>query len=481
MTKYYAAIDLGATSGRVVLASVSDGVVQLEVVHRFPNRLISLLGHCYWDIYALFDSILHGLSLIAKHNGTVESIGVDTWGVDVVLVGKDGQLLGAPFSYRDPHTTGASARFFERFSPEELYDITGLQVMDINTLFKLDTMRRNDSSALRAAEHILFMPDAIAYLLTGKMATEYTIASTGAIVNAKERQLDGRLLEAVGVDAEAFAPMVFPGTAIGRLSAEVQRITGLPAVKVVAVGSHDTASAVAAVPATSREFAFLSSGTWSLMGIEVDSPIINERSRSLNFTNEGGVNCSIRFLKNICGLWLLERCRAEWGEVDYDTLLAEALDCAPFRSLIFPDAPLFANPLSMTSAIAEFCKATSQVVPSSRGEFTRCIFESLSLRYRQVFDDLQSLAPFSLSVLHIIGGGSRNALLNQWTANAIGIPVVAGPTECTALGNVMVQAGLSRTEIAPHIPTLSYAPVDKAAWDEAYSSFLFVSDLYSSL
>lgn len=479
-TKYYAAIDLGATSGRVVLSSICNGKIELEVINRFPNHLIKLLGHCYWDIYSLFNNILEGLSLIAKRNVNLESIGVDTWGVDIVLVGKDGMLLGAPYSYRDPHTGGASEKLFQRITPEEMYNITGLQVMDINTIFQLDTMKRNDSAALEVASHILFMPDAISYLLTGKMVTEYTIASTGAIVNAKQRKLDNRLLKLVGLDAEQFGVLVYPGTTIGHLSAEVQQITGLPAIKVIAVGSHDTASAVAAVPAHSREFAYLSSGTWSLMGIEVDDPIINEESRNHNFTNEGGVHGTIRFLKNICGMWLLERCRAEWEGVDYDTLISEAIDSAPFRSLINPDDELFANPQSMTKAIVQYCKDTNQATPSTRGEFTRCIFESLALRYRQVFDDLQSMAPFPLKVLHIIGGGSRNALLNQWTANAIGIPVIAGPTECTAMGNVMIQAGLSRENIASNIPTVSFVPENKDEWENAYKLFINTTEKLTS-
>ena len=470
--KYYVAIDLGATSGRTMLAACGEEGMEMEVVNRFPNGPIRAQGHYYWDIYALLGHILDGLKAVAQRGIVPESIGVDTWGVDFAMIGKDGKLLSLPLSYRDHITDGAPEAFFKRVPADELYAKTGLQVMNFNSIFQIDALRRAGSSALEAAAKIAFMPDAISYLLTGVNVTEYTIASTSALVNAKERKLDAELLKAVGFTEDNFGPMVRPGAVVGTLTAEAQEITGLPAVKVVAVGGHDTASAVAAVPAMGKNFAYLSSGTWSLMGIEVDKPIINDESRTLNYTNEGGVGGTIRFLKNICGMWLLERCRGEWGDADYESLIAECMASEPFRSLIDPDAPCFANPTVMTKAIADYCVATGQPAPETRGQFTRCIFESLALKYREVIDNLRAMSPHPIEVLHIIGGGSRNALLNQWTANAIGMRVVAGPAECTALGNVMVQAGMSREQMAAAVETTEYLPQDQATWTEAYDKYL---------
>ncbi|MCD8388441.1 MAG: rhamnulokinase [Bacteroidales bacterium] len=472
MEKHYIAVDLGATSGRTILASVESDQVKMQEINRFPNHLIQAGSHYYWDIFELYRNILVGLKKVAEMGVKPESIGIDTWGVDFVMVGADGNLLSLPISYRDPHTDGMPERLFKTIPAEKVYDKTGIQVINFNSLFQFYALGINDNSAFRAARYFLFMPDALVYLLTGKKVTEYTIASTGQIVNARTRQLDEELLASVGLTLDQFGKMVYPGERVGELTPEVQSATGLGAVPVVAVGGHDTASAVAATAAETKEFAYLSSGTWSLMGIEVAEPIITEQSQQLNFTNEGGVHRDIRFLKNICGMWLLERCRAEWKDADYGHLLAEAEKAEPFRSLINPDDPCFANPKSMPKAIQEYCRATGQPVPESEGQITRCIYESLALRYRQVMDMLRQMAPFPINTLHIIGGGSRNQMLNQFTANACGMRVVAGPTECTALGNVMVQAGLSRAQIAKCIETTEYQPHDQEVWDAAYQKYL---------
>lgn len=352
--------------------------------------------------------------------------------------------------------------------------------MNFNSLFQLDTLRRNHDSALEAADKILFMPDALSYMLTGEMVTEYTIASTAQLVNAQTRRLEPELLKAVGLSEKNFGRFVFPGEKVGVLTEEVQKITGLGAIPVIAVAGHDTGSAVAAVPALDRNFAYLSSGTWSLMGVETDAPVINAETEALNFTNEGGVEGTIRLLKNICGMWLLERCRLNWGDTSYPELISEADACEPFRSLINPDDDCFANPADMEKAIAEYCRATGQAVPEKRGQVVRCIFESLALRYRQVLENLRSLSPRPIDTLHVIGGGSRNDLLNQFTANAIGIPVVAGPSEATAIGNVMIQAMAAgeatdvagmRQLINRSIPLKTYQPQDTEAWDAAYIHF----------
>ena len=417
---------------------------------------------------------------MAHRGESIASIGIDTWGVDFVCVGKDGNLLRQPYAYRDPHTVGAPEALFSRISRSEVYGKTGIQIMNFNSLFQLDTLRRNHDSALEAADKILFMPDALSYMLTGEMVTEYTIASTAQLVNAQTRRLEPELLKAVGLSEKNFGRFVFPGEKVGVLTEEVQKITGLGAIPVIAVAGHDTGSAVAAVPALDRNFAYLSSGTWSLMGVETDAPVINAETEALNFTNEGGVEGTIRLLKNICGMWLLERCRLNWGDTSYPELISEADACEPFRSLINPDDDCFANPADMEKAIAEYCRATGQAVPEKRGQVVRCIFESLALRYRQVLENLRSLSPRPIDTLHVIGGGSRNDLLNQFTANAIGIPVIAGPSEATAIGNVMIQAMAAgeatdvagmRQLINRSIPLKTYQPQDTEAWDAAYIHF----------
>lgn len=475
------AVDLGATSGRTILGSFSENGVELEEVNRFPNHLIEVGGHVYWDIFALYQAVIDGLKLVAgRQDVRIVSIGVDTWGVDFVCVGKDGHLLRQPYAYRDLHTNGAPEALFSRISRSTVYRLTGIQIMNFNSLFQLDTLRRNDDSALAAADKILFMPDALSYMLTGEMVTEYTIATTAQLVNAETRRLEPELLSAVGLTEAHFGRFVYPGETVGTLNAEVQKITGLGAVPVIAVAGHDTASAVAAVPALNPNFAYLSSGTWSLMGIETDAPVITAETEQLNFTNEGGVAGTIRLLKNICGMWLLERCRAGWGEASYPELIAEAEAAEPFRSLINPDDALFANPDDMQTAIRQYCGKTSQPVPETRGQVVRCIFESLALRYRQVLDDLRGLASRPIETLHVIGGGSRNELLNRFTANAIGIPVVAGPSEATALGNVMMQA-MAKGEAADvpgmrkiihrSISLNTYQPRDTEKWEQAYLHF----------
>lgn len=480
MKQNFFAVDLGATSGRTILGSFTEDGLHLEEINRFPNHLIEVGGHFYWDIHALYRHIIDGLKLVASHGESVASIGIDTWGVDFVCIGKDGSLLRQPYAYRDPHTVGAPEVLFSRIPRSRVYEKTGIQVMNFNSLFQLDAMRRNRDSALEVADKILFMPDALSYMLTGAMVTEYTIASTAQLVNARERCLEPELLKAVGLTEHNFGRFVFPGEKVGVLTGEVQKITGLGAIPVIAVAGHDTGSAVAAVPALDRNFAYLSSGTWSLMGVEADAPVINAETEALNFTNEGGVEGTIRLLKNICGMWLLERCRLNWGETSYPELIAEAEAAEPFRSLINPDDASFANPSDMERAIADYCHATGQPVPGQRGQVVRCIFESLALRYRQVIENLRALSPRPVETLHVIGGGSRNDLLNQFTANAIGIPVVAGPSEATAIGNVMIQAMAAgeatdvagmRQLIHRSIPLKTYQPQDAESWNTAYAYY----------
>jgi len=479
----FVAIDLGATSGRVILASFHDADVKMEEVYRFPSPIIQMSGHFYWDLPAIYQSVLKGLKMVAERGVAVQSIGIDTWGVDVAMFGEDGELLRLPYCYRDPHTVGAPEEFFKRMPKEELYERTGIQVMNFNTLFQLDTMRRNGCSALAVAKKILFIPDALAYLMTGEMVTEYTIASTSHMINPYTRSWDDKILSMLGLSAEKFGRQVMPGEKIGSLSEEVQRLTGLGAVDVVAVASHDTGSAVATVPAKDQSMAYLSSGTWSLMGVVSPEPVITKRSEQLNFTNEGGVGGTIRVLKNICGMWLLERCRAEWEDMSYGELIAQAEGAEPFRSLINPDAPCFANPESMTAAIDEYCKATAQPVPTCVGEYVRAIFESLALRYRQVVEMLGDLTSVKVQQLYVIGGGAKNDMLNQFSANAIGIPVVTGASEATAWGNVAAQAERIKSlggyedvmqMCAPLLESKHYEPQGGEQWQHGYDKFLSV-------
>lgn len=481
---HFFAVDLGATSGRTILGTIQSGSIELREINRFPNKIIEADGHFYWDFQALYHSILEGLKKIADEKIVISSIGIDTWGVDFVCFDSQGKMLANPYCYRDPHTEGAQEAFFTQIPRDRVYQKTGIQFMNFNSLFQLAAMKAHKSETLAQADKILFMPDALSYMLTGKMVTEYTIASTSQMLNAAKQGFDAELLKAVELTENNFGRFVFPGEVVGTLSDEVQKITGLGAIPVIAVAGHDTGSAVAAVPASETNFAYLSSGTWSLMGIETNAPVINDESFALNFTNEGGVEGTIRFLKNICGMWLLERCRAEWGTDDaenaYPKLIADAMAADAFVSFINPDAPDFANPASMVKAIQEYCRRTSQPVPETKAAITRCIFESLALRYRQVLDSLNKFAPAPISILHVIGGGSKNAMLNQFTSNALGIPVAAGPMEATAIGNIMLQAkaaglykGISdmRQSIQQSVEVNWFEPQNSPEWVMQYERF----------
>lgn len=444
MNRHFIGVDLGATSGRVILATLCDGNIGLEVLHRFPNRLVEIGGRYYWNIYALYEEILEGLTLAGRRSLPIESIGIDTWGVDFAFVAADGTLAGLPRSYRDPYTDGAPEAFFREVPRREVYERTGIQIMNFNSLYQLCAAGREGSSALRTADRILFMPDALSYLLTGEQVCEYTILSTSQFMNPRTKRIDEGLLRTAGVDPALFPRVVMPGERIGRLLPGVAERTGLGSIPVVAVAGHDTGSAVAAVPAEDECFAYLSSGTWSLMGIELPEPLITDESYAMNFTNEGGVDGTTRFLKNITGMWLLEQCRAAWSrsgkEYSYPDIMRMTQAAAPSAALLDPDAPEFAAPTDMPAAIGAYCAAHGMPAPADDAATMRLIFDSLAAKYAEVLGKLQRMAPFEIRRLHVIGGGAQNELLNRMTADAIGIPVVAGPSEATALGNVMVQA-----------------------------------------
>ena len=476
------AVDLGATSGRTILGNISDGKLSLRELTRFPNNIIQTGGHFYWDIFALYHEILRGLKLVADEGVELQSIGIDTWGVDFVCIGRDGGILRNPYSYRDPQNRGiqtlsdsSGGDAGQKVSPskedleETIYSKTGIQFLDFNSIFQLAAMRRNNDSALEAADKVLFVPDALMYMLTGEAVCEYTICSTSQLLNARTRRLDADLLDMIGMQESQFGRYVNPCDVVGTLSKEVQQQTGMGAVPVVAVAGHDTASAVASVPAEDEHFAYLSCGTWSLLGIETNEPIISEKSYAYNFTNEGGIEGTTRFLKNICGLWLLERCRKEWTDApsDVNEVNRGAMTAPAFRSIINPDDPRFANPTSMVEAIKSYCRESNQPIPETWQEQARCIFESLAIRYREVLGYLRELAPFPIERLHVIGGGTYNNYLMQMTADSIGLPVITGPVEGTAIGNIMLQAKAAglvsdrfemRKIIARSIETNTYFP-----------------------
>ncbi|WP_316740742.1 rhamnulokinase family protein [Streptomyces sp. MK7] len=433
--KAYAAVDLGASSGRVMVGRVGPDSLELTESHRFPNRPVRVPEGLRWDVLGLYAGVLDGL----RAAGRVDSVGIDSWAVDYGLLDADGALLGNPVHYRDARTEGVAEKVWASVPPEELYAATGIQYAPFNTLYQLTAAR--STAQLAAARRLLLVPDLLTYWLTGEQGTELTNASTTQLVDPRTRDWSYGVAARLGIDLELFAPLRRPGDPAGVLRAEVLEETGLLGpVPVTAVGSHDTASAVAAVPAVGERFAYICTGTWSLAGLELDEPVLTEESRAANFTNELGLDGTVRYLRNIMGLWLLQECVRAWGDPDLGELLREAAEVPPLRSVVDAQDAAFLAPGRMPERIAEACRASGQPVPATRGEFTRCILDSLALAHRRAIGEAQRLADHPVDVVHIVGGGTRNALLCQLTADACGLPVVAGPTEAAALGNVLVQA-----------------------------------------
>lgn len=487
-TQNFLAFDIGATSGRAVLGTLEDLRFEMREINRFPNLLLELHGKYYWNIFQLYKDIKESLAICAGEGLEIDSIGIDTWGVDFGYLAADGSLLDLPRAYRDPYTEGAPAQYFERIPRQELYRLTGIQIMNFNSLFQLFRAKQEDFGLIEKADRILFMPDLLSYLLTGKMVCEYTDASTSQLLNPRTKEFEPSLFEAAGVSPSLVRPVVMPGTRIGELTDALAEETGLGKIPVIAVAGHDTASAVAAVPSPDREFAYLSSGTWSLMGIETEAPIITEASYHHNFTNEGGIEGTTRFLKNIPGMWLLEQCLKEWEQAgrcySYPVVVQMAYHGYPFFSLIDVDDPRFVNPPSMTKAIAAYCSGSGQSVPVQDVDFIRCIFESLAFRYKEVLALLADMAPFPIRRLHVIGGGARNKLLNQFIANATQLPVVAGPAEASAVGNCMIQACAAgsvadrwemRCLINDLTSPITFHPHDSDVWEAAYKHYQSVT------
>ncbi|GGI97808.1 rhamnulokinase [Streptomyces brasiliensis] len=433
--KSYAAVDLGASSGRVMVGRVGPDSLELSEAHRFPNRPVRVPEGLRWDILALYAGVLEGL----RAAGKVDSVGIDSWAVDYGLLDADGALLGNPVHYRDARTEGVAEKVWASVPAAELYAATGLQYAPFNTLYQLTAARL--TRQLAQAERLLLIPDLLTHWLTGEPGTELTNASTTQLVDPRTRDWSYDVAARLGIDLSLFAPLRQPGDPAGVLRPEVLEETGLTGpVPVTAVASHDTASAVAAVPAVGERFAYICTGTWSLAGLELDAPVLTEESRAANFTNELGIDGTVRYLRNIMGLWLLQECLRAWGEPDLGGLLRDAAEVPALRSVVDAGDAAFLAPGRMPERIAEACRASGQPVPASPAETTRCILDSLALAHRRAVEDAQHLADHPVDVVHVVGGGTRNALLCQLTADACGLPVVAGPTEAAALGNVLIQA-----------------------------------------
>ena len=471
----YLAFDLGAESGRVMLGTLSGGRLDLHEVHRFPNIPVRVHQALYWDTLRLWQEMQHGLTLAAE--SPLDGIGVDTWGVDFGLLGADGSLLDNPRHYRDPRTHGTMEKLFEFVPREEVFARTGLQFLHFNTLYQWYSMKLGDAAALAAACKLLNMPDLFNYWLTGEARSEITIASTTQFFDPRSMSWATELLEKLGLPSRQLAPLIAPGTRLGKM-------LDAPHAPVFATASHDTAAAVAAVPAEDcDDWCYLSSGTWSLLGVELDKPWIDEECLACGFTNEVGVGGTIRLLKNIAGLWLLQECRRAWAregfEYSYEQLTAMAADARPFAAMIDPDA--FRDPDAMPRQMADYCRRSGQELPRTHGEYSRTILESLALRYRQVLESLERLTGRRIRTIHIVGGGARNPLLNQFTADCTGRLVVAGPTEATAAGNILVQAigagelhglGAVRAVVRKSFAPVRFEPRTDSAWPYAYERFL---------
>ena len=484
----YLAIDLGAESGRVMAGVWNGRKLRLEQIHRFSNGPVALGDTIRWDVLRLWGEIQHGLAAAAKRFGKkIVSVGADTWGVDFVLLNAQDEMLGQPYHYRDLRTKGALERTFKKVPRAEIFAGSGLQFMELNTLYQLQAWQRESPEILAAARTLLFMPDFLHWCLCGVKRAEFTIASTSQCVHPLRRNWSLPLLKKMGLPVHFLPRIVPPGTVLGQIRPSLAAQTGLAGVKVVVPPSHDTASAVAGVPTahTGRaDWAYISSGTWSLMGVEVRQAALSPRALELNMTNEGGLDGTYRLLKNIMGLWLVQQCKrsfeAAGRRYDYARLVELAAGAKPLRSLVNLNDPRFLNPPDMPGAIQQFCRETKQTVPRTDGELARCCFESLALKYRETLASLEELTGERIKVIHVVGGGSQNALLNQFTADACQRPVVAGPVEATALGNLLTQVRASgeigslaemREVVRRSSDVKRYEPGAAPAWDHAAARF----------
>jgi rhamnulokinase len=478
----FLAVDLGAESGRVFLGSFDGERVDLREINRFPNVPVRVADGLHWDVLRIVHEVKEGLARAAREGGNPASVGVDTWGVDFALLDREGALVSNPYHYRDPRTEGMMEGAAERVPEEEIYRTTGIQFMPLNTLYQL--LAFEDSPLLEAADTLLMMPDLIGYWLTGEKACEYTVATTTQLYDLEAEGWAWELMRRMNIPERIFPEIIPPGTLLGTLLPEVREETGLGEVPVTATATHDTASAVVAVPAEGP-FAYISSGTWSLVGIEMPRPVTTEGALRHNFTNEGGFGSTVRVLRNVMGLWLLQECRRTWArngrDYSYEELARMAEAAPPFGALVDPDHPGFLPPGDMPARIRDFCAKTGQDLAGEPGTVARCVFESLALKYRWVLERAEKVSGQHAETVHVVGGGARNALLCRLTADATHRPVVAGPVEATALGNVMVQAyareyvgsleGI-RNVVRSSVEVQTYVPEAEAGeWDEAFGRF----------
>ncbi|MDX2225783.1 MAG: rhamnulokinase family protein [Verrucomicrobiae bacterium] len=484
MSKHYLAIDLGAESGRIMLGTLTEGALSLEEIHRFQNPVVTVCGSLRWDILGLFNEIRNGLAKIGRQGMKVSSISSDSWGVDYVLIRGNEPTLGAPYNYRDARTDGGFERAFAVVPREEIFRETGIQFMTLNTLYQLHAHAMADPVLLKTAEKFLCIGDYINFLLCGVAKMEVSLASTTQLYNPKKKAWSKKLIGKFKFPKHLFPEVVASGTKLGPVDHRIAGDLGLTEMEVIATCSHDTGAAVAAVPAEGKNWAYLSCGTWSLMGVELEKPIINPASLAGGFTNEQGLGGTTRFLKNIIGLWIVQECRRAWAregrEYDYSTLTRMAFEAPPFGTLINPNDPRFGKPGLMPQKIQDFARETGQSVPEEHGAIIRCALESLACVYRLTLDELWSVAKRRIKTLHAVGGGIQNELLVQLTANATQVPVVAGPVEATALGNVLIQA-LTLGEIKSHeelrtivrtsFPTRTFQPQDTHRWEETIVRF----------
>jgi rhamnulokinase len=486
----FLALDLGAESGRAVVGHFDGASLQLEEIHRFPNGPVLVNGHLYWDALRLLSEIKAGIRMAAgKYGASLVSLGLDTWGVDYGLLDEQDNLLGNPYHYRDSRTEGMLDRVFEVVPRREVFEQTGIQFMQLNTLYQLYAMRVQGSPQLDMARSLLTMPDLFNFWLTGRKASEFSIATTTQFYDPRARDWATTLLGRLDLPASILGEIVPPGTVLGDLLPEVADELVIDPIPVIAPACHDTGSAVAAVPAQERDYAYISSGTWSLMGVEVDEPVITPQSLQYNFTNEGGVCDTFRLLKNIMGLWLVQECRREWARegalYDYGQLTEMAARAPAFGPIVDVDAHRFLSPGGMPDKIRQFCQESGQPLPESKGEVLRCALESLALRYRWVLERLEEMMGRRINAVHIIGGGMQNELLCQFGADAMQRPVVAGPIEATAMGNMLMQALAlghiasleeGRAVVRRSFEVRTYEPVDAAPWEEAYERYLRLLD-----
>jgi len=482
----YLAIDLGAESGRTILGSLSDGKLTLSETHRFVNGPVRINDGVHWDVLRLWSDIKTGIGISStKFNNEIESLGLDTWGVDFALLDKNNSLLSNPYHYRDVRTDGMLDEAFKAVPRAEIFSNTGIQFMQINTLYQLLAMVRKKDPLLDVAQTFLTIPDLFNFWLTGELTNEFTNATTTQCFNPVTREWAVPMMQRLNIPTHLFRPVSEPGTVLGELAPQDIRLSASKSVLVVLPACHDTGSAVVAVPAKNEDFAWLSSGTWSVMGAEVHEPCLNEKALEYNFTNEGGVFGTWRLSKNIMGLWLVQECRREWmrqgEELSFDALTQAAAESEAFLAVIDPDFDEFLHPGDMPSRIQKFCQDTDQRVPQTKGQIIRVALESIALKYRFVLGRLEELSGKHLDPLHIIGGGTQNRLLNQFTANATKRTVITGPVEATAIGNVLMQAiGLkhlgsledARTIVRNSFEVEEYHPKDREGWDEAFQRML---------